>query len=107
MKSRIQIYDRVWNTKYNKLTKYFNKNGHCDIRRTTDNVEVGSLASWVDEQHKCQRNNQLPPYRKRKLDKINFFWSGCEGEKKTTNHHQNQDTFNRVKKNSKVNDVSR
>ncbi|HTJ48854.1 MAG TPA: helicase associated domain-containing protein [Cyclobacteriaceae bacterium] len=65
-----RIREEAWENRYNELVRYKKANGHIDrIRVKKENYQLGL---WIETQLVHQDN--LSPYRRRKLNSIGFEW---------------------------------
>ena len=66
------LYDKGWETKYNQLVDYKEKNGNCNVSQyDNDDKELGE---WVHGQRKTYKKNKLSPERTKLLNDIDFEW---------------------------------
>ena len=61
----------AWETQYNNLKKYYNKNGHTNLK-----ARDGSLGTWVVAQR--QYKSTLTKEQIERLDKLKFVWDPRE-----------------------------
>ena len=72
--------EQVWQTKFNELVAYKEKNGDCKVVYRTQ----GQLGEWVSTQRKNYKKRNLSQERIRQLDDIGFAWEGHVGRNRYT-----------------------
>ncbi|KAL3784308.1 hypothetical protein HJC23_004972 [Cyclotella cryptica] len=79
-----------WNTYYRHLKTFYDREGHCNFKRTITDSDVAGLSDeaekelrtlswWTCRQRKFRRRGELEPYKIHLLDRINFEWNPHAG----------------------------
>lgn len=83
-----------WNTYYRHLLYFYDRNGHCNIKRTITEADVVGLSEeaarelrtlswWTYRQRKLKRRGELEGYKVHLLNQINFEWNPHAGPGKS------------------------
>lgn len=79
-----------WNTYYRHLQSFYERNGHCNFKRTVTDADVAGLSEeaekelrtlswWTCRQRKNKRRGELEGYKIHLLNRLHFEWNPHAG----------------------------
>jgi hypothetical protein len=95
LRAMTEVFDKRWNTQYEKLVEFKRHNGHCMVPIKYEQYK--SLAQWVAKQRNQHVNNKIRQDRKERLDEIGLPWKvdGTDNDKLWHQHYEKLVDFKR------------
>ena len=86
----LRLEPTEWNSRYNQLKAYFDREGHSHLKRNLTDadaeslseeeaLEIRALSQWTCRQRKFKRSGELEHYKVLLLDRLNFDWDPKTG----------------------------
>ncbi|MDA3885909.1 MAG: Helicase associated domain protein [Candidatus Delongbacteria bacterium] len=94
-KDNLEHNKQVWNTRYNELFKFYQKNTHTIYKKKYENK---TLYNWILTQRSYRKKGLLTEDRIKLLDNIKFNWESIsQGKKFKPNKDQWLEMYNQLK----------